>query len=87
MLHTKKEKSKEDLDDAIFKFHDKQEDVDELLAELEEAQQPQDNADKALINGEVNSTLIELVAKWNIVVACYLNFCKARFDEEDEKRA
>ena len=87
MVLTEKEKSKDDLDDAIFKLQDKQEDVDELLAELEEAQQPQDNADKALINGEVNSTLIELVAKWKIVVACYMNFCKVRSDEEDEKQA
>ena len=87
MVPTEKEKSKDDLDDAIFKFLDKQEDVDELLAKLEDAQQPPDNADKALIIREVNSTLIELVAKWKIVVACYMNFCKARSDEEDKKQA
>ena len=78
MVPTKKEKSKDYLDDAIFKFLDKQEDVDELLADLENAQQPPDYADKALINREVNSTLIEFVAKWKIVVACYIKLLQGQ---------
>ena len=79
MVSNKKEKSKTDLDDAIFKFHDKKEELDKLLEELEDAQQP---LDKAL----VNSTLIELLNKWETVVTCYMNFGKARSDEEDEKQ-
>ena len=79
MAPTKKEKSKSYLDEAIFKFHDKKEKLDKLLEELEDAQQP---LDKAL----VNSTLIELLDKWDTVVTCYMNFGKARSDEEDEKQ-
>ena len=80
MAPTKKEKTKNDLDDALFKFHDKKEELDELLSEAEEAEQP---LDRAL----VNSTLIELVDKWETVVTCYMNFGKARCDDEDEKEA
>ena len=79
MAPTKKEKSKIDLDDAFFKFHDKKEELDKLLEELEDTQQP---TDKAL----VNSTLIELLDKWDTVVTCYKNFGKARSDEGDEKQ-
>jgi hypothetical protein len=80
MAPTKKEKTKNDLDDALFMFHDKKEELDELLSEVEYAQQP---LDRAL----VNSTLIELVNKWETVVTCYVNFSKARCDEEEEKEA
>ena len=80
MAPTKKEKTKNDLDDALFKFHDKKEELDELLSEAEDAEQP---LDRAL----VNSTLIELVDKWETVVTCYMNFGKARCDDEEEKEA
>ena len=79
MAPTNKENSKTDLGDAIFKFHDKKEELDKLLEELEDAQQP---LDKAL----VNSTLIELLDKWETIVTCYMNFGKARSDEEDEQQ-
>ena len=82
MAPTKKEKTKNDLDDALFKFHDKKEELDELLSEAEDAQQPLDT-DRALLN----STLIELVDKWETVVTCYMNFSKARYDDEEEKEA
>ena len=80
MAPTKKEKTKNDLDDALFKFHDKKEELDELLSEAEYAPQP---LDRAL----VNSTLIELVNKWETVVTCYMNFSKARCDDKEEKEA
>ena len=80
MAPTKKEKTRNDLDNALFKFHDKKEELDELLSEVEYAQQP---LDRAL----VNSTLIELVDKWETVVTCYMNFSKARCDDEEEKEA
>ena len=37
MVPTKKEESKDDLDDAIFKPQDKQEDVECIISELEDA--------------------------------------------------
>ena len=46
---------------------------------MKETPQP---LDKAL----VKYTLMELVDKWEILVTCYMNFDKARFNEEDEKK-
>ena len=80
MAPTKKEKTKNDMDDALFKFHDKKEELDELLSEAEDAEQP-------LVRALVDSTLIELVDKWETVVTCYMIFSKARCDDEEEKEA
>ena len=54
---TKNEKTKNDLDDAIFRFEDKNEELDELLAD----------AQMCLDTALVNSTLTELVNKWEPV--------------------
>ena len=49
------------------------EELDDLIAESEDEQQP-------LARALVNSTLNELVDKWETVVTSYMNFGKARFD-------
>ena len=58
-------------------FGDKMEELDELITD---EQQP---LDRAL----VNSTLKELVDKWETVVTSFMNFGKARFDKEEEREA
>ena len=78
MPPTKKEKTKTDLDDSIFKYHDKKEELDELLSEA---------ADQALDTVLANATLFELVDKWETVVTSFMNFGKARSDDEDEREA
>ena len=80
MAPTQKEKSKDDLDDDIFKFQDKKEDLDEVLGLLKDALQPLDKVDKAL----GNSTLNMLVDKWETIVKC--NLGNARSDEENKKQ-
>ena len=79
MAPTKKEKTKSDLQDAIFKFQDKKEELQELLAIIEQEQQQQP-FDRALID----TTMIEMVDEWETVVTHYMNFRMARCDEEEE---
>ena len=57
---TKEDMIKNDLEEAIFRFEDKKEELDELLADVQLC------LDIAL----VNSTLSELVNKWKTVVTC-----------------
>ena len=82
MAPTKKEKTKSDLQDAIFKFQDKKEELQELLALIEQEQQQQP-FDRALID----TTMIEMVDEWETVVTHYMNFRTARCDEAEEVAA
>ena len=76
MAPTKKEKTKTDLKEAMFKFSDKKEELEELLGD------PPD--EHGVPNsGLVNSILLELSDKWETVRSSFMNFVKTRDVEED----
>jgi hypothetical protein len=74
-----KEKTKTDLEHAIFKFKDKKEELLEVIGE------PPD--EQPLNAGLVNTTLIELSDKWEIVLSYYMNYVEIRGDEEEDRPA
>ena len=73
MPPTKKEKTKTDLDEAVFRFNDKKDELEEVLDD-----------ENITIASLVNTTMHELSDKWEIVVSSYMNFIKIR-DEEDDR--
>jgi hypothetical protein len=75
MAPTKKEKTKTDLEEAVFKFKDKKEELEELLGDPPDEHVP--NA------GLINTTLLELSDKWETVLSSFMNFVKIREEEED----
>ena len=79
MAPTKKEKSKTDLDQAIFRFKDKQEELTGLLGEPNDEETPS--------TGLVNATLHELSDKWEIVLSSYMNYVEIRGEEEEDRSA
>ena len=79
MAPTKKEKTKIDLDQAIFKFKDKKEELLEVIGD------PPD--EQPLNAGLVNTTLIELSDKWEMVLSYYMNYVEIRGDEEEDRPA
>ena len=80
MAPTKKEKTKADLEEAVFKFSDKKEELEELLGDP--VGDPPDEQD--LPNaGLINTTLLELSDEWETVLSSFMNFVKIRGGEED----
>ena len=76
MAPTKKEKTKTDLEEAVFKFSDKKEELEELLGD------PPD--EHGVPNaGLVKSILLELSDEWETVRSSFMNFVKIREEEED----
>ena len=73
MAPTKKEKTKTDLEEAVFKFKDKKEELEELLGDPPDEHVP--NA------GLINTTLLELSDKWETVLSSFMNFVKIREEE------
>ena len=67
----KKRKTKRTLDDAMFKFNEKKEELDDLLEDETED-------DQRLLA----ATLNELSDKWEIVINAYVDFKKLRQDDE-----
>ena len=81
MAPSKKEKTKADLEDAIFRFIDKQEELDEHFHD-----DPDSTARVKRFNvGVVKEVLGELLEKWDHVSVCHMAFVKCREvdDEED----
>ena len=79
MAPTKKEKTKTDLEEAVFKFSDKKEELEELLG-VPVGDPPDECVPNA---GLVNTTLLELSDKWETVLSSFMNFVKIREEEED----
>ena len=79
MACPKKEKTKSDVDDAIFKFESKR---DELLDYF--GQSDDEEAPISRFNiGVIETTLIELANKWEILGSTYMSFICCREENED----
>ena len=79
MAPTKKEKTKTDLEEAVFKFSDKKEELEQLLSDpVGDPPGEQDLPNAGLIN----TTLLELSDKWETVLSSFVNFVRI-WGEED----
>ena len=76
-----KKKTKADLEDAIFRFVDKLEELDEYFQDS-----PESSRLRKFNVGVVKEVLGELLGKWEQVAANYMTFVRSRDSEEEEEK-